>query len=162
MDFIFLFIFNPLHPNISMYILHTVLYTSPKVLTRRIYLTFKSFLSQWSFPLFSRPACVIQVWYWMIITLRGVRINYHWEDINTNTQGRAWWHFCMLQHHMKILHNINALLGWQLMIIKKISSKRILFGGKTNSQDKNCKKYIGKNVKFGKIIIEILELEGEI
>ena len=34
---------NPLHPNISMYILHTVLYTSPKVLTRRIYLRIKSF-----------------------------------------------------------------------------------------------------------------------
>ena len=55
----------------------------------------------------------------MIITLRGVRINYHWEDINTDTQGRAWWHFCILQHHMKILHNINALLGWQLMIINQ-------------------------------------------
>ena len=27
---------NPLHPNISMHILHTVLYTFPKVLTRRI------------------------------------------------------------------------------------------------------------------------------
>ena len=36
MDFIFLFIFNPLHPNISMHILHTVLYTFPKVLTGRI------------------------------------------------------------------------------------------------------------------------------
>ena len=34
---------NPLHPNISMYILHTVLYTFPKVLTRRICLTIKSF-----------------------------------------------------------------------------------------------------------------------
>ena len=34
--------------------------------------------------------------------------------------------------------------------------------GKKNSQDKNCKKYVGKNVKFGKITIEILELEGEI
>ena len=34
--------FNPLHPNISMHILHTVLYTFPKVLTRRIYLTNKS------------------------------------------------------------------------------------------------------------------------
>ena len=27
---------NPLHPNISVHILHTVLYTFPKVLTRRI------------------------------------------------------------------------------------------------------------------------------
>ena len=27
---------NPLHPNISMHILHTILYTFPKVLTRRI------------------------------------------------------------------------------------------------------------------------------
>ena len=36
-------LFNPLHPNISMHILHTVLYTFPKVLTRRICLTVKSF-----------------------------------------------------------------------------------------------------------------------
>ena len=34
---------NPLQPNISMHILHTVLFTSPKVLTRRICLTIKSF-----------------------------------------------------------------------------------------------------------------------
>ena len=27
---------NPLHPNISMHILHTILYRFPKVLTRRI------------------------------------------------------------------------------------------------------------------------------
>ena len=35
---------KPLHPNISMHILYTVLYTNPKVLTRRICLTIKSFL----------------------------------------------------------------------------------------------------------------------
>ena len=29
-------LFKTEHPNISMYILHTVLYTLPKVLTRRI------------------------------------------------------------------------------------------------------------------------------
>ena len=40
-----------LHPNISMHILHTVLYTFHKELTRRICLTIKS--STWSFPLFS-------------------------------------------------------------------------------------------------------------
>ena len=34
---------NPLQPNISMHILHTVLFTSPKVLTRRICLRIKSF-----------------------------------------------------------------------------------------------------------------------
>ena len=44
---------NPLHPNISIHNLHTVLYTFPKVLTRRICLTIKSFFSWWSFPLFS-------------------------------------------------------------------------------------------------------------
>ena len=33
---------NPLHPNISMHILHTVLYTFLKVLTRRICLTIKA------------------------------------------------------------------------------------------------------------------------
>ena len=36
---------NPLHPNISMHILHTVLYTFPMVLTRRISLTIQSFCS---------------------------------------------------------------------------------------------------------------------
>ena len=36
---------NPLHPNISMHILHTFLCTFTKVLTRRICLTIKSFFS---------------------------------------------------------------------------------------------------------------------
>ena len=34
---------DPLHPNIIMHILHTVLYTLPEVLTRRIRLLIKSF-----------------------------------------------------------------------------------------------------------------------
>ena len=54
---------NPLHPNTSMHILHTVLHTFPEVLTRRIYLKIKSFFSWWSFSLFSWPQCVIQGWY---------------------------------------------------------------------------------------------------
>ena len=41
---------NPLLPNISIRILPTVLYTFLKVLTRRIYLTIKSFFSWLSFP----------------------------------------------------------------------------------------------------------------
>ena len=41
---------NPLHPNISMHILHTVLYTYRKVLTRRICLTIRSLFSWWPFP----------------------------------------------------------------------------------------------------------------
>ena len=44
---------NPLHPNISMQTLHTMLYTFLRVLTRRICLTITSFLSCWSFHLFS-------------------------------------------------------------------------------------------------------------
>ena len=55
--------FNPLHPNISIQILHTVLCTFTKVLTGRICLTIKSFFSCWSFPLFSWHWCVIQWWY---------------------------------------------------------------------------------------------------
>ena len=43
---------NPLHPNISMYNLYTVLYTFSRVLTRRIQLTIKTFFSWRSFPLF--------------------------------------------------------------------------------------------------------------
>ena len=37
---------NPLHPNISLHILLTVLYTFPEMLTRRICLIIKSFLSR--------------------------------------------------------------------------------------------------------------------
>ena len=40
---------NPLHPTISMHILHTALQTFPKVLTRRICLLIKSFFRWWSF-----------------------------------------------------------------------------------------------------------------
>ena len=36
---------NPLHPNISMHILHTVLYTFPNVLAGRIRLTVERFFS---------------------------------------------------------------------------------------------------------------------
>ena len=36
---------NPLHPNISMHILHIVLYTFPKVLMRRIFFIYQSFSS---------------------------------------------------------------------------------------------------------------------
>ena len=39
--------------SISMHILHTVLYTFPKVLRRRICLIIKSFVIKRSFPLFS-------------------------------------------------------------------------------------------------------------
>ena len=46
---------NPLHPNISMDTLHTVFCTFPVVLTRRICLTFWSFLNWWSFLVFSWP-----------------------------------------------------------------------------------------------------------
>ena len=39
------FAINPLHLKISMHILHTVLYTFPEALTRRIYQKIKSSLS---------------------------------------------------------------------------------------------------------------------
>ena len=53
---------NPLHPNIRMHILHTVLCTFLKVLTRRICLSHE-FCSRWSCPLFSWPLCLIQGWH---------------------------------------------------------------------------------------------------
>ena len=46
---------NPLYPNIREYILHTVLYNLPEVLTRRICWKIRSCSSRWSFPLFSWP-----------------------------------------------------------------------------------------------------------
>ena len=48
-------VFNPLHSNIRMHILQTVLYIFPYVLARRICLTIKKFFSWLSFPLFSWP-----------------------------------------------------------------------------------------------------------
>ena len=50
-----LLVLDPLHPNLSRHILHTVLYTFLKVQTKRICLTIKSLLSWWSFLLFSWP-----------------------------------------------------------------------------------------------------------
>ena len=50
-----LLVLDPLHPNLSRHILHTVFYTFLKVQTKRICLTIKSLLSWWSFPLFSWP-----------------------------------------------------------------------------------------------------------
>ena len=49
----YMLVINPLQPNISMHILHTALYTFPKVLTGRIYWPIKMFLPWWPFPLFS-------------------------------------------------------------------------------------------------------------
>ena len=51
---------NPPHSDISIHILHTVLCTFTKVLTRRICLTIKSFFSWWLFPSFSWHQCVIE------------------------------------------------------------------------------------------------------
>ena len=51
---------NPQHFNINMHIPHNVFYTFPEVPGRRISLTIKSSLSWWSFPLLSRPSCLIQ------------------------------------------------------------------------------------------------------
>ena len=51
----FSWVFNPLHPKISMHILHTVLITFPKEKRRRICLLIKSFISWWSFSSFSWP-----------------------------------------------------------------------------------------------------------
>ena len=43
---------NPLHPKLSMHILHTVLYTF-SVADRENFLTIKRLFIRWSFPLFS-------------------------------------------------------------------------------------------------------------
>ena len=54
---------NPLPPDISVHILHTIHYTFPKVLTRRICLIITSCFSWWSFPLLSWPWHLIQGWF---------------------------------------------------------------------------------------------------
>ena len=53
---------NPSHPNISFYILHTVLYKFPKALTRRLCLKIMSSCTWWSFPLFPWLGYVNQRW----------------------------------------------------------------------------------------------------
>ena len=81
--------FNPLHPNISLHILHTVLYTFPMVLKRRICLTVTSFnlelipsfilvcdseviltpntlVLEIRFRVTKRPSKVIQFYFWLI------------------------------------------------------------------------------------------------
>ena len=75
---------NPLHPNISMHILHTVLYTFPKRLTRRICFTINSCFSWWSSLLFSWLSCLIQGWYCKekldashTYELKGLLANFH-------------------------------------------------------------------------------------
>ena len=53
----------PPFPPLKCHFLHTLIYTSPKVLTKRICLTIRSFLSWWSFPIFLRSKCLIQGWH---------------------------------------------------------------------------------------------------
>ena len=53
---------NSLHPNISLQLFLTVLYTFPMVLIMRICLA-KNFSSLGSFPVLLWPKCVIQGWY---------------------------------------------------------------------------------------------------
>ena len=55
----------------KMHILHTVLCTFLKVVTRRICQTIKSFISCWLFPLFSGPYWVIQG-----VILQGVKLTF--------------------------------------------------------------------------------------
>ena len=73
------FILNPLHPNISMHILHTVLYIFPKLLTRRICLAKLASLVGGHFVY----SCDLNVWFRAdivgrnktLVTLRGKKVN---------------------------------------------------------------------------------------
>ena len=51
-----------LHPNVNIHIPHTVLSTFSMAMTRRIYLTIRSFLNWWSFPQFVWSLHLIQGW----------------------------------------------------------------------------------------------------
>ena len=53
--------FSPLHPNISMHILHTVLYTFHKVLTWRICSKIKSSFSWWLFNIKIKVVLIIKL-----------------------------------------------------------------------------------------------------
>ena len=62
--------FSPLHPKISMHILHTVLYTFPKVLTRRICSKIKSSFSWWLFNIKIKVVLIIKLLKLLIINLQ--------------------------------------------------------------------------------------------
>ena len=80
---------NFIHPNINMHILHTVLYTFPKVLTRRICFTVKSFLSWLTFLFILVTLMFGSGWYWkedLEITLKGQKVNRECRQINISLQ----------------------------------------------------------------------------
>ena len=66
--------FSPLHPKISMHILHTVLYTFPKVLTRRICSKIKSSFSWWLFNIKIKVVLIIKLLKLLIIKVAKVPI----------------------------------------------------------------------------------------
>ena len=53
---------KPSHPNISMHILHTVLYTFPRILIRRICWEIKSLFGWWSLRRNKMPAVSLRGW----------------------------------------------------------------------------------------------------
>ena len=57
--YLYLSLLNTLHPNISWHILRTAHLTFSKMLPKRICFTIHSFVSGWSFSLFSWSLCVI-------------------------------------------------------------------------------------------------------
>ena len=79
------FFVNTLYPNINMHVLHIVLCTLTKVLTRRICITIKSFFSWLSFPLFSST-------YYVLVPLRGHRIKLTLEMVSVLSTGSGTGH----------------------------------------------------------------------
>ena len=59
----------PLHPNISLHILHTVLYTFPEALAKRICFKVESFL-KFVISIFIRLVTNLYVWFWGDIVRR--------------------------------------------------------------------------------------------
>ena len=88
-----------------MHILHTVFYTFPKVLTRRICSSIKWIFSWWSFPLFSWPYCVMQ----------GL---YCWEklDVSHSQQLKGW----MVQTDFTVILLLRRKITWNLYFFAKI------------------------------------------
>ena len=81
----------PLHPNISMHILQTVLYAVLRVLTRRICSTIQSFFSWWSLYIlmtlmFDTGMILLgEIWCWSLLGFKGLR-----EKWLFSLQGRMW------------------------------------------------------------------------
>ena len=75
---------NPLHPNISMHSLHTVLWTLPRVLTRKICLTILELFQKKKYPQFTSVQCLYPQFKYVIFIYSRLFIHHFTGLFGTN------------------------------------------------------------------------------